>query len=221
MPVLFEASLPKKQSSKKGKSSVKPIPIPVQNAKMNTTPLTAYLMHPNDIRFETQDPDEEVILFMRQHIIVLIPKLILGIIIFFVPFILFPILIQFLQNSVSLPGGYVVVGMVFWYVATFGYFLAMFMQWYFNIFIVTNHRIIDIDFLYFLYKKFAEAKIEKIQDISFRTGGIMATIFNFGDVVIQTAGEMPNLLFEKIPKPSAVVHILSDLTENQPEGGNV
>jgi hypothetical protein len=211
MPVLFEAPSTKKQSFKKGKHPVKT----VNASKLNTTPLTAYLMHPNDIRFETQDSDEEVILFMRQHIIVLIPKLILGVVVFLVPPVLFPFLIRFLQSPVEIPAGYVMVGTVFWYVATFGYFLTMFMQWYFNIFIVTNHRIIDIDFLFFLYKKFGEAKIEKIQDISFRTGGIMATMFNFGDVVIQTAGELPNLIFEKVPRPSDVVHILSDLTENQ------
>jgi len=217
MPVLFEAPPTKKQSSKKGKPPVKI----VSTVKLNTTPLTAYLMHPNDIRFETQDPDEEVILFMRQHIIVLIPKLIIGIIVFFAPLILFPILIRFLQSPVEIPGGYVIVGTVFWYLATFGFFLSMFMQWYFNIFIVTNHRIIDIDFLFFLYKKFGEAKIEKIQDISFRTGGITATVFNYGDVIIQTAGELPNLIFEKVPRPSEVVHILSDLTEDHKETGDV
>ena len=210
MPVLFEAPSPKKPI-KKGKP-------PVQKnmkVKMDTTPLTAYLMHPKDIRFETQDEDEEVILFMRQHFIVLIPKLVLGVIACFVPLILFPVVVRLLQNTIAVPAGYFIIGPLFWYLAVFGYFLAMFMQWYFNIFIVTNHRIIDIDFMYFLYKKFAEAKIEKIQDISFRTGGIMATMFNFGDVIIQTAGELPNLVFEKIPKPSEVVHILSDLTENQ------
>jgi len=219
MPVLFEAPPPKKQPSKKGKSSVKTAT--TAKVKMNTTPLTAYLMHPNDIRFETQDPNEEVILFMRQHMIVLIPKFILGITAFFAPLILFPILIRFLQSPIEMPGGYIIVGMVFWYVATFGFFLSMFMQWYFNIFIVTNRRVIDIDFLFFLYKKFGEAKIEKIQDISFRTGGIMATVFNYGDVIIQTAGEIPNLVFEKVPRPSEVVHILSDLTEYHKGAGNV
>jgi hypothetical protein len=109
------------------------------------------------------------------------------------------------------------MGTVFWYLALFGYLLTVFIQWYFNIFIVTNHRIIDIDFLFLLYKKFAEAKIEKIQDVSFRTGGIMATMFNYGDVLIQTASEMPNFVFEKVPRPSEVVHVVSDLLENGEE----
>jgi uncharacterized membrane protein YdbT with pleckstrin-like domain len=125
-----------------------------------------------------------------------------------------------LQSPIEIPAGYVVVGTVFWYVASFGFFLTVFLQWYFNIFIVTDKRIIDIDFLYLLYKKFAEAQLFRIQDVSFRTGGIMATMFNFGDVLIQTAGELPNFVFEKVPRPSDVVHIISDLTETEKGKGN-
>ncbi|HCM82474.1 MAG: hypothetical protein UV63_C0019G0012 [Microgenomates group bacterium GW2011_GWC1_43_11] len=212
MPVLFEApSQAPKKTSKKGRQAVYPF----------STPFTAYVMNPKDIRFETQGTDEEVILFLRQHIIVLIPPFILGIIFFFMPFILFPMLVRFLQSPIEIPSGYVVVGTIFWYVATFGYLLTTFLHWHFNIFIVTNHRIIDIDFLFLLYRKFAEAKIEKIQDISFRTGGIMATVFDYGDVLIQTASELPNFVFEKVPRPSEVVHVISDLTENRKKGRNV
>jgi len=217
MPVLFEApiSAPKKPP-KKSKSPGKTIP-----PKMNTTPLTAYIANPKDIHFETQDKDEEVILFLRQHIIVLIPKIILGFFLLFVPTVLFPILSVSFQDIIEIPTGYMIIGVLFWYLATVGYLLTVFIHWYFNIFIVTNERIIDIDFLYLLYKKFAETRIEKVQDISLRTGGIMATMFNYGDVLIQTASELPNFVFEKVPKPSEVVDVISDLTERKRNGRNV
>ncbi|MFA6110591.1 MAG: hypothetical protein WDA75_17650 [Candidatus Latescibacterota bacterium] len=217
MPVLFEDSFTApKQSPKKTDLSDRSIP-----PQMNTTPLTAYITHPRDIRFETQEKNEEVMLFLRQHIIVLIPKLILAFIMFFVPFLLFPLLVQFLQSPIEIPSGYIVVGTLFWYVALFGYLLAVFIHWHFNIFIVTNQRIIDIDFLYLLYKKFAETRIAQVQDISFRTGGIMATFFNYGDVLIQTASELPNFVFEKVPKPSEVVHVISELTERKKNGRHI
>jgi len=219
MPVLFEApSPPPKKTSKKAVHSA--IKIPIQ-PKMDTTPLTSYITRPRDIHFETQDADEEVILFLRQHIIVLIPQLVLGFFLFFVPLFLFPFLIRFLESPVEIPAGYTIIGTLFWYLATFGYLLAVFIHWHFNIFIVTNHRIIDIDFFYLLYKKFAETRIEKVQDISLRTGGIMATMFNYGDVLIQTASELPNFVFEKVPKPSEVVDVISDLTERRKNGRNV
>lgn len=206
MPVLFEETTPTLQKTSKKEKHV---------VHSFTTPLTAYLMHPQDIRFETQEEDENVILFLRQHIIVLVPKIALALLIFFVPILFFPVLIQYLPSLIEIPGGYIVAGTLFWYLGTFGYLLTIFLHWFFNIYIVTNKRIIDIDFLYLLYKKFAEAQIIRIQDLSFRTGGIAATMFNYGDVMIQTAGELPNFTFEKVPRPSEVVHIISDLLEEE------
>ncbi len=213
MPVLFEAQ---PQANKK-KKSPKKIRLPQETAPSFSSPLTAYAMHPRDIRFETQGDDESVILFLRQHIIILIPKIIFGILLLFVPVTVFPFLLRVLESPIVIPAGYVIVLTVFWYVAIFGYLLTGFMHWYFNIYIVTEERIIDIDFLFLLYKKFAEARLEKIQDISFRTGGIMATVFDFGDVMIQTAGELPNFIFEKVPNPSDVVHVIGELMEQKKE----
>jgi uncharacterized membrane protein YdbT with pleckstrin-like domain len=102
---------------------------------------------------------------------------------------------------------------MFWYLATFGFALASFIGWFFNIYIVTNERIVDIDFLYLLYKKFAEAELAKIQDIHYTSGGIFATIFNYGNVVVETAGEAPNIEFEAIPFPEKVVETIRELTE--------
>jgi len=216
MPVLFEApaETPRKKSPKKVKSLE-------QKEQTFSRVMTTYLMHPQDIRFETQGEDENVILFLRQHIIVLIPQIILGLVFFFIPVLVFPFLFRFVEGAAAIPGRYVMIMTIFWYEALFGYLLASFIHWYFNIFIVTNYRVIDIDFLYLLYKKFAEAKIEKIQDISFRTGGIVATMFNYGDVFIQTASEVPNFVFEKVPRPSDVVHVVSDLTQGGKGKGNV
>ena len=192
MPVLFEApsqAAAKKSSKKSWKKQ--------EISQSYSTPLTAYLLHPKDIRFETQEEDEEVILFMRQHIIVLLPKLILGIVILLAPFVIFPFLYPVFRNpNRNTCRIHHCRNSVLVWLRHSDFSFTVFLQWYFNIFIVTDKRIIDIDFLYLLYKKFAEAQLFRIQDVSFRTGGITATMFNFGDVLIQTAGELPNFVLE-------------------------
>ncbi|MFZ2025530.1 MAG: PH domain-containing protein [Microgenomates group bacterium] len=172
--------------------------------------LTAFAKTPKHLRFETQEKQEVIILFLRQHLIVLVPWLIIGVILFFTPTILFPVLYRFFSQSWSIPTGYMIVGTVFWYVLAFGFVLSKFLFWFFNIFIVTNERIVDIDFVNLLHKDISETQLERVQDISYKTSGILATMFNFGDVTIQTAGEMPNFMFERVPKPSEVVDIISD-----------
>lgn len=183
-------------------------------------PLTAFAVNPKNLRFETQEEAEKVILFLRQHFIVNVPWILVTILLVIAPTIIFPILIRVLSLNMTFPASYYVVGTLFWYLATFGFALSSFIGWFFNIYIVTNERIVDIDFFYLLYKKFSQAELTKIQDINYTSGGILATLFNYGNVIVETAGEAPNIEFELIPFPEKAVETIRELTEQQ-EGGNV
>lgn len=177
-------------------------------------PLTTFAVHPDGLKFETQEETEEVILFLRQHLIVLLPTVLLGVVLVFSPTIVLPFLARFLRLPIAIPSGYIIVGTVFWYVITFGFLLAKFLRWFFNIYIVTNERLVDIDFVNLLYKEFSETRLDRIQDLSYTSGGILAAIFNFGTVHVQTAGELPNFAFESVPNPEEIVQTIGELAEN-------
>lgn len=181
-------------------------------------PLTAFAVNPRGLRFETQEAEESVVLFLRQHVIVNVPWIFITVLLLIAPTLIFPKLFEVLSLNLSLPSGYFLIGTMFWYLATFGFALSSFIGWYFNIYIVTNERIVDIDFYYLLYKNFAEAELTKIQDISYTSGGILAAIFNYGNVTVETAGEAPNLTFDAVPFPERVVEVIRSLTENEEEG---
>ncbi len=178
-------------------------------------PLTAFAVNPMSLRFETQEEAEKVILFLRQHFIVNVPWILVAIVLVIAPTVIFPILFRVLSLNMAFPASYYVVGTMFWYLATFGFTLASFIGWFFNIYIVTNERIVDIDFFYLLYKKFAQAELTKIQDINYTSGGIVAALFNYGNVTVETAGEAPNIIFEAIPFPEKVVETIRELTEHE------
>lgn len=181
---------------------------PVQKTKTNMKALAYFAVNPDGVRFETQEEKEDVVLFLRQHPIVNVPWIIGAIVMLIAPTVLFPFIFSFLPIAGALPVGYMIVGTVFWYVATFGFILGNFLYWFFNIYIVTNERVVDIDFLYLLYKRFSQAELTKIQDLSYASGGILATVFDYGNVIIETAGEAPNLEFEKVPHPEKVVETI-------------
>lgn len=178
-------------------------------------PLTAFAVNPAHLRFETQEEAEKVILFVRQHFIVNLPWIVITILLLIAPTVIFPLLFRTLSLNITLPASYYVVGIMFWYLVTFGFALASFIGWFFNIYIVTNERIVDIDFYYLLYKKFAQAELAKIQDINYTSGGILAAIFNFGTIVVETAGEAPNIEFASVPYPEKVVETIRELTEHE------
>lgn len=203
MPTLFEAP-----ASKSVKKSVQ------VHAHTRMSPLTAFAVNPNGIRFENQEATEQVVLFLRQHLVVNVPWIIATILLVFAPSFLFPLI--FTSLPASLPFGYMIVGTLAWYLLTAGFVLFNFLHWFFNIYIVTNERIIDIDFQYLLFKRFSQAELERIQDITYTAGGIFATIFHYGSVYVQTAGELPNLEFLAVPRPDKVVEKIRSLMENLP-----
>ncbi len=183
------------------------------------SPLTCYAVSPDGVRFETQEDGEDVVLFLRQHIVVLVPSIFLIAILLLTPLLVIPFLLRFLTLPIDIPPRYFVVGTAFWYVMTFGVAIMSFLRWYYNIYIVTNKRIVDIDFLHLLYKEFSEARLEKVQDLNFKSGGIFAAFFDYGDVYVETAGESPNIEFLAVPKPVKVVETISDLLENEKGSG--
>lgn len=185
----------------------------IPNEKTHTimSPLTAFAVSPEGIKFETQEKDEEVILFLRQHPIVLMPSVFLVLLLITTPVLIVPLFFGALILPFDVPARYFGIGIAFWYVMTFGVALTSFLRWFFNIYIVTQRRIIDIDFLHLLYKEFSEARIDKVQDLSFKSGGIFAAFFDYGDVVVQTAGDTPNIDFTTVPNPAKVVETISEL----------
>ena len=73
-----------------------------------------------------------------------------------------------------------------------------------NVWIVTDHRIIDSEQLGLFNRTVAELNIVKVQDVEVKVEGLIATFFNFGNVEIQTAGEDKNFLFKNVPNPIGV-----------------
>src|SRR3989344_3865887 len=98
-----------------------------------------------------------------------------------------------------------------WYLLTVGLMLEKFLSWYFNVYIVTDERIVDIDFYSLIYKEISDTKIERIQDVTVVQGGVIRALFNFGTVNIQTAGERREFDFEDVPKPQVVAKFLNEM----------
>lgn len=205
MPTVFDNA-----TSSKVKPKTPPAPIRSDTIGL----LTCYAENPPSVRFETQEADETVLLFLRQHFIVNVPWLIAAIFLVLAPLVIFPLFISLFEISVLLPASYVLVGTLFWYLATFGFIIVKFIGWYFNIYIVTNERIVDIDFINLLVKRFSQAELSRIQNITYSSSGIMATFFNYGNVTVETAGETPNIECTRVPNPDKVVEQIRSVSSN-------
>ena len=77
-------------------------------------------------------------------------------------------------------------------------------DFYLDAWIVTDHRILEIHQLGLFKRDVSELRLSKIQDITIKMEGLLPTFFNYGTVVVQTAGVIPEFKFEQIPNPERV-----------------
>ena len=95
----------------------------------------------------------------------------------------------------------------------FGYTLAKFMGWFFNIYILTDERVVDVDFANIFFRKISTAKIDEIQDVNIQSSGALETFFGYGSVFIQTAAEVSQFEFLAVPNPDKVGKIINQLID--------
>lgn len=70
-----------------------------------------------------------------------------------------------------------------------------------NRLVLTNQHIIQITQLGLFNRRVSQLSLAKVQDVSSTTNGLLATIFGFGDITVETAGEEENFSFHQLADP--------------------
>lgn len=169
---------------------------------------------PDKIRFEVQEDDEVIELFLRRHGITNLPWIIISIVAFFLPVVAVQ-LDQFLKTNylLQISTQILVSALIVYYLLILAYIIENFLNWYFNIYIVTNKHLFSNAFDSVLSRTTNEAELNDIESISAKIQGIFGELFNFGDVVIETAAEKLKIQFFKVPRPDFVADRVRDLQE--------
>lgn len=154
---------------------------------------------------------EQPILTLRAHPVVFLTHGAVFLVLFTVPFAAMALLPELTSSLLaSVVGGTAAVLLVSLYllvVLLLGF--NHFFNWFFDIWVVTNERIIDVDQEGVFSKKIGELDLHKVQDVLAESHGVLATMFGFGRIMVQTAGAKTEFAFDGIPKPYGVAkHIL-------------
>lgn len=169
-------------------------------------PFDSFAAKPEGTFFDSQGQEEQVLLLLRRHPVTQLHWLVSAFLLLF-----FPLLLGYLPVGQLFSGLQLLAFLVLWYLIVTGFILESFLSWFFNVFIITDERVIDVDFLSLIYKNVSAAKIDHIEDITATTGGALRSIFDFGDVIIQTAGAQQEIEFEDVPHPAKVTKLLNEL----------
>jgi ABC-type multidrug transport system fused ATPase/permease subunit len=164
--------------------------------------------------FPSQLETEKIYLVVREHWVAFFLKLLVWVF-FAAALVLFNRFAG--QNLPALyEGTWATITLLFTQIYTL--FLAvslflLFVIYYLNVQIITNIRIVDITQTGLFSHTISELHIDKIEDATSKTKGILGTIFNYGDVYIQTAGTVERFEFENVPNPAEIEKLILDLYE--------
>lgn len=159
--------------------------------------------------------DEQVIVFTRRHWFVLVTKYLFMLLLALVPlvaYILFKnVFTTFDDNDIGravvilLAGAYY----LFIWVSLF----TIFIDYYFDLWIVTTHRIIDVEQKGLFNHQVSEQSLESVQDVQSLVKGILPTLLDYGNVTVQTAGARNLFEFKQVPMPAMVARQITKLAE--------
>ena len=181
--------------------------------------LSSFCKSPKGVHFQTQKPHEEIILFLRSHFVTNISWIILSLFLLVLPVIIAAFLPNFGLDFLSTPiaNRFITVFTLFYYLMLFSYVFISFLHWFYNVFMVTSERVVDIDYSDIVVHNIAVASLTHVQDVNYTQSGFIPTFFNYGDLFVQTAGNEKNFEALSIPKPREATHIIGDLTGKGPK----
>lgn len=188
----------------------------------NVELLSAFCLNPIGVSFEEKDKDENILLFLRRHIITNVSWISLSILFLLIPPLVFFVNSQLfsfdISNIFSLPMRFILIFTIFYYSIVLTYIFVNFISWYFNISLITNKRVLDVDFSGLVYKNVSATKLTLLQDASYTQTGVIRSVFDYGDVLLQTAGSLENFDISAVPYPERTVKIVEDLIGREGSG---
>jgi uncharacterized membrane protein YdbT with pleckstrin-like domain len=164
--------------------------------------------------FESQETDEKVVFVIRHHWTILIVPFIVGSVVLGLTGIIVLILSSFGNITLSESGETIatcVVSLIFLFTI-----LYVFLSWlirYLNVIILTGEHLVEIQQLGVFSRKISELDLDCIEDASSAQKGFIQTMFQFGDVLIQTAGELPNFNLVGIENPNGIQQKIMETKE--------
>ncbi|OIP59104.1 MAG: hypothetical protein COZ29_01680 [Candidatus Moranbacteria bacterium CG_4_10_14_3_um_filter_45_9] len=178
----------------------------------------SYAFHP--YHFASQREGEEVIRVIHRHWFNILSRFLL---ILLFSFLLIGSLVVFLllfPDIFSISGKKFFIFMentFFIFVWLFGF--LTWIDYYFDIWIITNQRIVNIEQKGLFDRHISELNFSRIQDVTTTVEGIIPTVLNFGDVSVQTASEQERFLFRMVPDPYKIKDTIMKISEHAMSDG--
>ncbi len=167
-----------------------------------------------------QRKDEKVILFLRRHWITNTRLVLVSLFFIGAPLIAgFTVYANEIEEWYQHPllGPLVSTVAIIYFLAVWLFAFMEFTDFYLDTWIVTNERVINIEQKGLFSRIASELPLDAVQDVTSDVQGVVRTMLDYGDVVIQTAGQMKQFHFKEIPAPEKIKEQIIRVVEDNRE----
>ena len=172
----------------------------------------------NKYHFDGQKPDEKILLVLHRHWFDILKQfaIVFTMLAFLFGSYSLPILFY---NTLSDPSYQDLAAFLrnLFFIFTWITFFIIWVDYYFDVWIVTDRRIVNIEQKGLFSRIVSELELENIQDITTDVKGIIPTFLNYGNLYVQTAAEKERFIFRHIPDPYEVKDIIMSLQKKSEE----
>ncbi len=91
-----------------------------------------------------------------------------------------------------------------------------FTDYYLDAWILTNMRIVDINQKGFFRRQVSSLLLNRVQDVTVATEGILVSLFDIGDIHVQSAGTTERFKMRGIPHPGSLRDTILKYVPNNP-----
>lgn len=161
-------------------------------------------------------PGEKNIFFLRRHVIVF-----LGELIYIVVLALLPLGINVMFTDIwpsvftgSMSRPIIILAASAYYLVIWLFFIAYFVDYYLDAWVITTERILNVEQNGLFSRTVSELDLARVQDVTSEVTGIIPSIFHYGFIYVQTAGETERFIFEQVPHPHEIRKRILDLVES-------
>ncbi len=162
------------------------------------------------------NPGERLIIKLHRHPIVLLFESLPFLLLLLLPIVAFFTLYAMgLELEFNLLSSSLLILLTSSYYAyTWLFLVYVYFDFILDAWVVTSERIINVEQKGLFSRASAEQEITRVQDVTAEVKGILPTIFGYGDVYIQTAGEKEHFVFRQVCDPQGVVRAISQVVED-------
>ena len=154
------------------------------------------------------EPGEKIVSILHHHWIAFLGPFLIILFFVLIPLFLLPVAFS-IPNASALAPLFLFLTSI-WYLITLFVAFGFWMDYYLDALVITDKRILNVDQSGLFRHTVSEFRLDRVQDVTIEVPNFIATMLRYGNITIQTAGEV-SFSISEVPTP----HIARDLILKQ------